>query len=119
MTRSRFSGGSVTPRKSDPRYHTARWKRTAREVIVEPGYFMCYREGCYNAATCADHIDPVHPGMPDFEFFDKSRLRPACRKCNISRGFAAVIGAVETDEPVTPRPVSRGTIFDRPRPRIG
>jgi hypothetical protein len=116
MTRSRFV---TKPRSGDPRYHTAKWKRLAREVIVAPGHFLCYREGCYNPATCADHIDPVGPYTTDAEFFDRSRLRPACRKCNISRGFAAAIGAVETDGPLPAKAMGRrDSIFGHSRPRV-
>jgi hypothetical protein len=40
------------------------------------------------AANVADHIIPVHPGMPDALFFGLSNLRAACRDHNLARGFA-------------------------------
>ena len=43
--------------------------------------------GCPEPASVADHIIPVHDGMPDALFFALSNLRAACRNHNLARGW--------------------------------
>jgi hypothetical protein len=52
-------------------------------------------KGCTTPANVADHIRPVHPGMPDAEFFSLGNLRASCRKHNIARGFAAQLDGTD------------------------
>jgi 5-methylcytosine-specific restriction endonuclease McrA len=54
--------------------------------------------GCSEPANVADHIIPVHPGMPDGLFYGLDNLRAACRDHNLARGFAERL-SVEPSRP--------------------
>ena len=86
-------------RQRDRRYGSMRWRRLAKSVVVAPGYFQCWRPDCFRAATVADHIVAVYPGMPDIEFFSRDNLRPSCDGCNKARGLLAGASKAEPSRP--------------------
>lgn len=51
--------------RSDRRYHTSKWRRTSKAVLVRDGYRCMIDERCPHIARVVDHIRPVYPGMPD------------------------------------------------------
>jgi hypothetical protein len=99
-------------RSTDPRYHSSRWRRTA-QLVTRHGLASCWATDCYRTANVAGHIRPVYPGMPDAEFYDRSNLRPSCRRHNLLKGFSEALER-ETSRTVT-ADYSRRTIFARRR----
>ena len=88
---------------TDPRYRTRRWARIAKRVRHRDGRCLVV-PGCPRGAQVADHIVPVHPGMPDAQFYAESNLRGACYYHNTLRGQQAkaareLDGAVLSTEP--------------------
>jgi 5-methylcytosine-specific restriction endonuclease McrA len=73
----------------DKRYGTARWRKLRLRVLQRDAYRCRIVPDCPHPATVADHIEPVHAGMPDALFFDPRNLRAACRGHNIDRGKVA------------------------------
>jgi 5-methylcytosine-specific restriction endonuclease McrA len=70
--------------------------------VLQRDLYVCrVVEGCAEAATVADHIVPVYPGMPDSLFYSPQNLRAACRRHNIARGFAVQLDPAPSD--ATPR----------------
>jgi len=96
-------------RRTDRRYHGSKWRRTA-QLVTRNGTAGCWAPGCYRVGDVADHIRPVYPGMPDSEFYDRSNLRPSCRRHNVFRGFAEALER-ETSGVVTADYTSGRTIF--------
>jgi hypothetical protein len=73
-------------RRSDRRYSTRRWTELAR-VVRRRDLWACYAPGCPRGAQVTDHIIPSTPEMPDWQFYDESNLRGACRLHNNLRGL--------------------------------
>ena len=76
-------------RRTDDRYHTARWRKLSAHVLKRDGYRCRIVVGCDVRATVADHVDPVYAGMPDAAFYDEARLRAGCGPHNLWRGLVA------------------------------
>lgn len=72
----------------DPRYGSTKWRKTSILVRQRAGERCQMAPDCPRRATVADHIVPVHPGMPDHEFFSFSNLRAGCHFHNTRRGMA-------------------------------
>jgi hypothetical protein len=102
-------------RPTDRRYHGSKWRRTA-QLVTRNGTAGCWAPGCSRLGNVADHVRPVYPGMPDAEFYDRSNLRPSCRRHNLLRGHAAALER-ETSRVVTADYTAARTIFSR-RPRL-
>ena len=87
----------------DRRYNVKRWL-TLRMAVLRRDLWVCQVvPGCPMTATVADHISPVYEGMPDWEFFDPTNLRAACKHHNLRRGhvarFQAELAGVEDARP--------------------
>jgi hypothetical protein len=51
----------------------------------------------YRIGNVADHIRPVYLGMPNTVFYDRSNLRPSCRRHNLFKGHAENAACDEHD----------------------
>jgi hypothetical protein len=74
-------------RTEDRRYHGSKWRRLAKIVVADA--WKCW--ACPARATCADHINPVFPGMPDSDFYARRKLRGSCRRHNLQKGHAEAL----------------------------
>lgn len=77
------------PKRTDRRYHTARWRRVREQVLRRDGHRCRIVPGCDLPGNVADHINPVYPGMPDAEFYDPRNLQAACWPHNRGKAFEA------------------------------
>lgn len=84
----------------DPRYHTARWTRRAREAKRRDGY-RCAQCGRGHRGTTlfSDHITPVLDDPSDANFYH-GPLQTLCKKCHDVKG--AVERQVRGADPPSP-----------------
>ena len=84
---------------TERRYQVKRWRMLRLDVLRRDLWVCQVVPGCPVPAQVVDHISPVYEGMPDWEFFDPTNLRAACKHHNLRRGhvarFQQELGGVE------------------------
>jgi len=85
---------------TERRYQVKRWRMLRLDVLRRDLWVCQVVPGCPVPAQVVDHISPVYEGMPDWEFFDPTNLRAACKHHNLRRGhvarFQQELGGVES-----------------------
>jgi 5-methylcytosine-specific restriction endonuclease McrA len=97
-----------TQSRTDPRYGSRRWRKTAQAVLIRDNHVCRIVEGCVVRATVADHIVPTYPGMPNSLFFGMTNLRAGCQGHNKARGMAPDVPPRPTETAVVTKDYSRG-----------
>jgi 5-methylcytosine-specific restriction enzyme A len=78
------SGFQEAKRKTDPRYHSHRWRKLRAYVLAqEPLCRECRAKKIVTAATDVDHI--VTARQDDSLFYDIDNLQPLCGSCHKSK----------------------------------
>lgn len=103
----------------DKRYNSRRWRERTRPLVLRRDLWRCQVvEGCQGFGNNVGHINPVHPGMTDAEFFDINNLRAACRMHNLARYYGDLLQPGVTPRehrvPAVPAPTH---IFGKTRPK--
>jgi 5-methylcytosine-specific restriction protein A len=69
-------------RRSDPFYHTARWRRFSAWFLgLHPLCAVCDRDGRCEPATVTDHITPRRQ-LPQEQWLDESACQALCASCH-------------------------------------
>jgi 5-methylcytosine-specific restriction endonuclease McrA len=110
---SRYGAKPNSRQPTDRRYKTRRWLTVRLQVLNRDLWRCQLAPGCPWPATVADHIEPVTPTMPDWQFYSPSNLQAACRDHNLAKGTADRMARLNGEDPPPPR--RPRTIFGGPR----